>query len=71
MRINGLMFQLVFKKSPEYVSAHSELVAVEKDPGDIAEDEDEDDADEDEGEIDFFLDRVLGPDVGVPGRDGK
>ena len=65
------MFRLVSRKSPEYVSAHSELVAVEKDPGDVAEDEDKDDADEDEGEVDFFLDRVLGPDVGVPGGHGK
>ena len=60
LRVFSKCFVLLFPRiSPEYVSAHSELVAVEKDPGDVADDEDEDDADEDEGEIDFLLDRVL------------
>ena len=52
------------ESSPEHVCTHDELVAVEEDAGDVAEDEDEDDADEDEGEVDFLLGGVLGADVG-------
>ena len=47
------------ESSPEHVCTHDELVAVEEDAGDVAEDEDEDDADEDEGEVDLLLDKVL------------
>ena len=38
---------------PEHVLAHEELVAVEEDARDVAQDEDEDDADEDEGQVDL------------------
>ena len=38
---------------PEHVLAHEELVAVEEDARNVAQDEDNDDADEDEGEVDL------------------
>ena len=38
---------------PEHVLAHEELVAIEEDARDVAQDEDEDDADEDEGQVDL------------------
>ena len=39
----------------EHVFTHDELIAVEEDTGDDAEDEDENNADEDEGEVDLLL----------------
>ena len=41
--------------SPQHIFTHEELVAIEEDPGDVAEDEHKDDADEDESQIDFLL----------------
>ena len=42
---------------PEHVLAHEELVAVEEDARDVAEDEDKDDADENKGQVDLDIEQ--------------
>ena len=47
-RLNKLSYQQMMnirRSKPEHVCAHEELVAVEEDSRDVAQDEDEDDAD--------------------------
>ena len=49
-----LSFRLPWQSNkPQHILAHKELVAVEEDPRDVAQDEDKDDADKDERKIDL------------------
>ena len=52
---------------PDDLLTGEELVAVDEDAGDVAEEKDEDDADEDRSQVDFLLHRGSCPRVRQPG----